>query len=101
MWDKWLFVSQGKRFESQRMCGEIGCGLNILKELMMSVDGTCPKASPFLFYLVYESVQKYLQRLIVRRNYIFRKFLNIHSAFSIGNRTASPRYIEIGIPKVK
>ena len=27
--------------------------------------------------------------------------LNIHSTFSIGNITASPRYIKIGIPKVK
>ena len=33
---------------------------------------------------------------------IFSKnLLNIHSAFSIGNITASPRYIKIGIPKVK
>ena len=27
--------------------------------------------------------------------------LNIHLFFSIGNATASPRYIKIGIPKVK
>ena len=32
---------------------------------------------------------------------IFRENVNIHSAFSIGNITASPRYIKIGIPKVK
>ena len=51
---------------------------------------------------MYESVQKYLQRLIVRSNYNFKKNLpNIHLAFSIGNATASPRYIKIGIPKVK
>jgi len=42
-----------------------------------------------------------LKILIVRRNYILREFLNIHSAFSIGKITASPRYIKIGIPKVK
>ena len=51
---------------------------------------------------MYESVQKYLQRLIVRNNYNFKKKLpNIHLVFSIGNATASPRYIKIGIPKVK
>ena len=50
---------------------------------------------------MYESAQKYLKRLIFRSNYILKNSLDIHLAFSIGNATASPRYIKIGIPKVK
>ena len=34
-------------------------------------------------------------------NIFSKNILKIHSAFSIGNATASPRYIKIGIPKVK
>ena len=63
--------------------------------------GLAEKLVPFLIIHVYESAQKYLQRLIIKRNYIFKNLLNIHWAFSIGTIIASPRYIKIGIPKVK
>ena len=85
-------------------CGGIGrrAGLEILQRFLIKVDGISRKVSPFFNNPIYTKVHKNICRDQMLEVIIFSKnLLNIHSAFSIGNITASPRYIKIGIPKVK